>query len=92
MTKRLFSTARRPVHLGPYPLETLRRGTMPDVGRIAPDAELSFARGDAPESIVNAMGEYQAMMDAIRDVGAEVPDCEHSDEDSGVLSADSLSS
>lgn len=47
------------------------------------------ARVDEEFAVVEQMRE---LMDAIRDVGAEVPDCEHSDEDSGVLSADSLSS
>ena len=66
MTK-LFSYKNRPVHLGPYPLERLRRTKQqPDL------AQLSFApqtlfRAEDPVSVINAMGEYQAMMDAIRD-------------------------
>ncbi len=67
MTVRFFSDKHRPVHLGPFPLERLARGPMPDLGTVPPMAEISFRRGDAPASIVNAMGEYQAMMDAIRD-------------------------
>ncbi|MDJ0629298.1 MAG: reductive dehalogenase domain-containing protein [Rhodobacter sp.] len=67
MTVRFFSDKHRPVHLGPYPLERLVRGQMPDLSAVPPTQPLSFRRGNAPSSIVNAMGEYQAMMDAIRD-------------------------
>ena len=63
----LFSDRHRPVHLGPFPLETLRRGRMPDLSQVPLTEPLSFRRPEAPASIVNAMGEYQAMMDAIRD-------------------------
>ena len=64
---KLFSDKNRPVHLGPYPLEKLKRGPMPDLGRIVPAEPVDFHRLDTPHSLVNAMGEYQAMMDAIRD-------------------------
>ncbi|MEX0365106.1 MAG: reductive dehalogenase [Ruegeria sp.] len=65
---RFFSDKNRPVHLGRYPLERLqRRADMPDLSAVPEMAELSFHRPEAPESIVNAMGEFQAMMDAIRD-------------------------
>ncbi|WP_424965723.1 reductive dehalogenase [Dinoroseobacter sp. S375] len=67
MSIRFFSDATRPVHMGPYPLERLARGAMPDLAQVPEDRPLSFARPEAPSSIVNAMGEYQAMMDAIRD-------------------------
>ncbi len=75
---RIFSTKNRPVHLGPFPLERLRRGEMPDLTRVPTFEPLSFRRPQRPESIVNAMGEFQAMMDAIRDgfvnkVKAEIP-------------------
>ncbi|PSL20506.1 reductive dehalogenase [Shimia abyssi] len=75
---RFFSDKDRPVHMGPYPLERLARGAMPDLGAVPGDAPLTFARPESPESIVNAMGEFQAMMDAIRDglvnkVQSEVP-------------------
>ena len=78
MTIRFFSDKNRPVHLGPYPLERLARGKMPDLSALPQSAPLSFRRGDTPASIVNAMGEYQAMMDAIRDglvnkARAEIP-------------------
>ena len=64
---RIFSTTRRAAHLGRFPLERLARGEMPDLEAIAPEKGLSFLRPEVPESIVNAMDEYQAMLDAIRD-------------------------
>ncbi|MEM7044249.1 MAG: NAD-binding oxidoreductase, partial [Pseudomonadota bacterium] len=67
MTIRFFSDKNRPVHLGPYPLERLARAkTLPDLHAIPPSTPPVFRRPDAPECIVNAMGEYQAMLDAIR--------------------------
>jgi len=53
--------------MGPYPTERLKRGGMPDLTEVPPMCALSFRRPEAPESIVNAMCEYQAMLDAIRD-------------------------
>ena len=79
MTK-LFSTRNRPVHLGPYPLEQLRRQReQPSLSNVPEMKQLSFSRPESPESIVNAMGEFQAMMDAIRDgfvakLVSEIPD------------------
>ena len=77
---RLFSNKKRPVHLGPYPLERLERIDEVEIGDVPRMSELSFHRPDQPESIVNAMTEHQAMMDAIRDgivnpVRATVPTC-----------------
>jgi reductive dehalogenase len=75
---RLFSDKQRPVHLGPYPLERLaRRDGLPDLSAAPHFRQLSFHRPTAPLSIVNAMGEYQAMLDAIRDglVGKVRADC-----------------
>ena len=63
---RIFSDKSRPVHLGPFPLERLARVARVDLDAVTPMRPLSFRRPEAPESIVNAMGEYQAMMDAIR--------------------------
>ncbi|RFP91091.1 reductive dehalogenase [Rhodobacteraceae bacterium 63075] len=80
MGLRLFSDRKRPVHLGGYPLEKLKRASaLPDLAALAPRPELSFHRPERPESIVNAMGEFQAMLDAIRDgfvnpVRAGIPD------------------
>ena len=66
MGARIFSDKKRAVHLGPFPLESLRRGDMPDLLGVPEDAPVSFAH-ETPHSLVNAMGDYQAMMDAIRD-------------------------
>ncbi|WP_164660163.1 4Fe-4S dicluster domain-containing protein [Tropicibacter sp. Alg240-R139] len=65
---RFFSDRKRPVHMGSYPLERLaRRTVVPDLSLVPTMPSLSFHRPEHPESIVNAMGEFQAMMDAIRD-------------------------
>ncbi|MEZ5813044.1 MAG: reductive dehalogenase domain-containing protein [Rhizobiaceae bacterium] len=80
MTIRFFSDKHRPVHMGPYPLERLARAdATPDLKNVPPMRAVSFRRPEAPASIVNAMGEYQAMLDAIRDglvnrIRAECPD------------------
>ena len=67
MSIRFFSDKSRPVHLGPYPLERLARQDTPETGGLPSPAPLEFRRPAAPASLVNAMAEYQAMMDAIRD-------------------------
>lgn len=65
---RFFSTKNRPFHLGPYPMERLKRiDTAPDLTELPAFAPLDFHQLDTPHSLVNAMGEYQAMMDVIRD-------------------------
>ena len=76
---RIFSDKNRPVHMGRYPLERLiRQDTMPDLSHVPLMGELSFHRPERPGSIVNAMGEFQAMLDAIRDglvnpIASEIP-------------------
>lgn len=68
MGPRFFSTKARPFHLGPYPLERLKRvDGVPDLSKVPAHSQLSFRRLQTPHSLVNAMGEYQAMMDVIRD-------------------------
>ena len=64
---RIFSDKNRPSHLGPYPLELLTR-CQPAVPVInCPELEpLDFHLPQAPHSIINAMSEHQAMLDAIR--------------------------
>ncbi|WP_138378934.1 reductive dehalogenase [Luteithermobacter gelatinilyticus] len=65
---RFFSYKDRPVHLGPYPLERLKRTSgLPDLSAVPPMVPVSFVRQEDPLSLVNAMRDYQAMMDAIRD-------------------------
>ena len=68
MGLRFFSTGKREPHLGPYPLERLNRlPSVPDLKGVPARASIDFRRLDTPHSLVNAMGEYQAMMDVIRD-------------------------
>ena len=79
MAKQIFSDRRRPVHMGRLATEDLRRTDSVSWDRIPPFAPLSFDASDRPASIVNAMRDHQAMLDAIRDgprnqVTAEVPD------------------
>jgi len=65
---KLRSYRNRPPHLGSYPLEGLARSTATrGLDHLAPMAGLSFRRPDDPLSIVNAMQEYQAMLDATRE-------------------------
>ncbi|MGB5863460.1 MAG: reductive dehalogenase [Sulfitobacter sp.] len=64
---RMFSSKNRPVHMGPYPCELLlRRAGLPDLATVPAHEALKFERPDDPRSVVNAMREYQAMLDAIR--------------------------
>jgi len=68
MSIRFFSDKDRPVHMGPYPTERLARvDHMPDLSDVPIAKQLSFDRPDDPRSIINAMREHQAMLDAIRD-------------------------
>ena len=53
MTLRLFSTARRAAHLGPYPLERLERVASADLTGVPDFAPLNFARPEDPVSILN---------------------------------------
>ena len=78
MTLRFFSSKDRPVHMGPYQVERLVRRARGNLGKVPKTTPVSFINPDAPESLINAMREYQAMMDAIRDglvnkVRSEIP-------------------
>ncbi|MEK6217530.1 MAG: NAD-binding oxidoreductase, partial [Boseongicola sp.] len=64
---KIFSDKRRPVHLGPYPLERFARQTAVDLQAVPAFQQLSFRRPEDAASIINAMTEHQAMMDAVRD-------------------------
>gem|GEM_PF-937689 len=64
---RLFSDAKRPVHLGPYPLERLARTDYADVTGLPPFKPTVFRQNGTPAALTNAMADYQACMDAIRD-------------------------
>ncbi len=63
---RLFTTRDRLPHLGPYPLERLDRCGEADLAVVPQYIPLQFRDDATPENIVNAMSEYQALMDAIR--------------------------
>ena len=77
---KIFSGKSRPIHLGSYPSERLRRlpttdAPLPDV----PFAQVSFHRPEEPQNIVNAMAPFQAMMDTLREgevnkAGALIPE------------------
>ena len=75
---RLFSYRDRPVHLGPYPMERVRRqAEVPDLSFVPEMQALSFEAAD-PVSLVHAMRRYMGMFDVVRDgvVGpkGEIPD------------------
>ena len=76
---KIFSARSRAPHLGSFPLERLHRQSGPLTGiPEIPFPTLSFARPEMPQSIVNAMRPYQAMMDVVRagrinDAGAAIP-------------------
>lgn len=63
----IFSSRSRPFHLGPFPMEKLKRMETCDLSAVPPAKPLAFDGGIAPISLINAIGEYQAMLDAIRD-------------------------
>ncbi len=77
---RVFSYRNRPVHLGPFPLERLARASaQPDLARVPRMRPVAFADAANPESIVNAMARYMAMLDAVRDgkpapLAAQIPE------------------
>jgi len=64
---RIFSEKNRPIHLSSFRLESLPRQEHVRLDDIAAFEPLSFERKDQPQSIVNAMRDHQAMLDAIRD-------------------------
>ena len=76
---KLFSDKKRPVHMGRFPTERLARiHYIPDLSKLTPWPNLSFQRPKGSTSIVPAMAEFQAMMDAVRDgsvnsVPSEIP-------------------
>jgi reductive dehalogenase len=75
---RLFSSKNRPFHLGPYPLERLkRRAATPDLERLPPMRALSFDDPN-PASLAHAMKRFMGMFDVVRDgtLGpeGEIPD------------------
>ena len=80
---RLFSYRNRPVHMGPYPTETLarlKRASDLSFAGLGPLTQLEMAPTDDPGSILHAMDDYRSLLDAVRDGPvnpelAEIPDC-----------------
>ncbi|MTI16066.1 reductive dehalogenase [Rhodobacteraceae bacterium RKSG542] len=65
---RLFSYRNRPVHLGPYPTERLKRSDAPvDFTKIPEMERLSYSKPDQKFSLSNAMASFGAVLDAVRD-------------------------
>lgn len=64
---KLRSYRNRPVHFGGFPLEKLDRTDTVDLSNVPLMKPVSFRRDEDPKSIINAMQEYQAMLDATRD-------------------------
>jgi len=65
---RFFSYKNRPVHLGPFPLERLaRQDAAPDLSRVPDMVPVSFNDASNRDNLINALGPYAAMLDAIRD-------------------------
>jgi len=65
---KLFSYRNRPMHLGGFPLERLARADAPaGLDTLAAMRGLRFRRPEDPRSVVNAMQDYQAMLDATRE-------------------------
>ena len=76
---RIFSDKSRPVHLGRHRVERLARTEAVDLSGVQAFRPLSFVDQHDPASIVNAMRDHAAMLDAIRDglvnkAMAETPD------------------
>ncbi|PTX05255.1 4Fe-4S dicluster domain-containing protein [Pararhodobacter aggregans] len=61
----LFAHADRPVHLGPFPLERLRRGGGVSLEGLPFSQPLRFDHPD-PHSLAHAMARYQTMFDTVR--------------------------
>ena len=71
---RLFSHKERPVHLGPYPLERLKRSaTIPRFHSTGSSFPVSYHDSDNPLSMSNAMIKVAGLFDRLRD-GEVAPD------------------
>jgi len=70
---RLFSNKNRSVHLGPYPLERLRRTQQIPVFTPGPKTGLAIEDPANPQSLANAMRAYFDIMDRMR-IGPKAPD------------------
>jgi reductive dehalogenase len=75
---RFFSYKNRPVHLGPFPLERLRRTHGASTPERLPEMEPLAFHSDDPHSLTHAMARFMGMFDTVRDGAivhgeAEVP-------------------
>ncbi len=64
---RLFSNKKRPVHLGPYPLERLARADRPNGSAVAGPRRAAPVVAPGEFAISRSMGEYVALYDSLRD-------------------------
>ena len=75
-----FSNRKRPIHLGPFPLERLARSEAdPNLGAVPPETDLDFDAHPS-DSLAHAMARFLAMLDTVRDGDvvnpvAEIPEC-----------------
>lgn len=66
--KKYFSAKNRPMHLGPYPLETLERtDARPDYSDVPPMHEVVFDAPERPQSLTNSMPAFIALLTQLRD-------------------------
>lgn len=63
----LFSSRKRPAHLGPFPTETLSRNDSMNLDDVPAMQPLTFHDHAHPLRLSNAMADFIAMLDAIRD-------------------------
>jgi len=64
---RLYSYKKRPVHMGPLPLETLKRSNESiDLSLVNTRPQLNYDMPENPNSLINAMRLYAAYTDAAR--------------------------
>ena len=63
-----FSARKRPMHLGPYPLEHLKRADrIPHYTPAEPLSALDFEDNSQPYAFVNSMGKFIALLTSLRD-------------------------
>jgi len=64
---RLYSYKKRPVELGPFPLETLKRqNSVENFDELPQMTQLSYENPESPLSISNSMASYATIIDALR--------------------------
>ncbi|MEM6311156.1 MAG: reductive dehalogenase, partial [Pseudomonadota bacterium] len=66
MASPVFSNRNRKFHLGPFPLERIKRSSDGTFGRVPKMQPLDYRRLQEANTLVGALDEYQSMLDAIR--------------------------